>query len=122
MLFAETCITPEPVPKASDSIIRIMPDEVRTAVYWFVRPPVKATVSVPKLLLLEIGLYETEEMGYGVVTPAACTSSMPAVIVPVEARTKLPAAATGLLLLSWPENWNEYVAAGRREGTTVTLV
>jgi hypothetical protein len=42
----------------------MMPDDVRTAVYALVGPPLRLRVSVPKLLLLEIGLYETEAMGY----------------------------------------------------------
>src|SRR5271167_2310227 len=124
---ADFCMTPEPVPIPSDSIIRMMPDEVRTAVYWFVGPPVNASVRLPRSLLLEIGTYETDAIGYCCGCGCAfggtidSTSPTPAVIEPFEARTKLPAAAIGLLLLSEPENWNEYVPAGRRDATTATL-
>src|SRR5216683_8385705 len=75
-VFAGTfCITPEPVrPVLSDSIIRMMPDEVRTAVYLFVAPPLNS-VSVPRLLLLlllsfGLGRYEPEVIVYCVGTPA----------------------------------------------------
>ena len=101
---ANFCMTPEPVPRPSDSIIRMMPDEVSTAVYWFVGPPVKASVSVPRPLLPAIGVYETYAIGnccgcgsvFGGTIDS--TSSTPAVIVPFDARMKLPAAATRLLL------------------------
>ncbi len=99
IVFADDfCMTPEPVrPVLSDSIIRMMPDEVRTAVYLFVAPPPKFSVSVPKLLLLllpELGLYEPEMMANCCGPLADSTSSTPAVIVSFAARVRLPAAAT----------------------------
>src|SRR5260221_5696849 len=99
VLAADFCKMPEPaipVPSDDDSIIRMMPDDVRTAVYMLVVPLLRLSVSVPMLLLPEIGIYEPEVMAYSVNAPAVSTSSTPVVIVPFEPALRLPATATAL--------------------------